>query len=285
MKRILLLSLVLGHLSSASAATIAFWAQDESGGNLLDSTGNHPPGIPTGSPTYGLPGVPAGVYGGITVLSPAGTSIEYGPSNLDEFFTIGSDTNNPVMNLDRTSAFTVMGWMNPAAPTAASTYRMVSTGSAAGADRGWGFGLRLGNTAGTNSSLRFTTYGVADNDSSTFSVSFGSWMHLAATYNNGSISYFLNGNALDSDTSLFGNEGTAGRLVVGGRLGANDVDQANGLLDGLQVYNEILTVDQIRNAAALSVSVPEPSTLILGALGGAAIYFAARRRKIGPMAR
>ena len=265
-------------VSSADAALIGSWRQDEAAGNLTDSTGGHPAGVPTGSPTYGQPGVPNGTYGSINVTNAAGTSIEYGPSEVDEFFTIGSDNNNPVMNLDRAGAFTVMGWVNPAAPTAAGrTYRFLSTGSAAGADRGWGIGLRLNNTAGTGSAIRFTNYGVADNDSSLFDVTFGNWVHVAATYNNGQINYFLNGNALDSDTSLFGNEGTPARLVVGGRLGGNDTDQMNGRVDGVQVFNEVLTLDQIRQAAAASVSVPEPSAaLLIGAAGWAAL---ARRRR------
>jgi hypothetical protein len=89
---------------------------------------------------------------------------------------------------------------------------------------------------------------------------------MAATYNNGAINYFLNGVALGgSDTSLFGNESVNGRLVIGGRFGGNDVDQANGLLDGIRVYDELFSATQIQEAAVLSV--PEPSTFILGAVG------------------
>jgi len=127
------------------------------------------------------------------------------------------------------------------------------------------------------SSLRFTTYGIADNDSSIFAVAFGDWIHMAATYNNGSINYFLNGVALDSDTSVFGNESANGRLVIGGRVGGNDVDQANGILDGIQVYDEAFNAAQIQNAAALSVSVPEPSTILLGAMGVLGLLFWRRR--------
>jgi hypothetical protein len=263
--------------SSARADLIGSWRQDETAGNLIDSTGNHPAGVPTGSPTFGQPGVPNGTYGAINVTNAAGTSIKYGPSTVDQFFTIGNDNNNPVMNLDAAGAFTVMGWVNPAAPDAARTYRFLSTGSAAGADRGWGIGLRLPNTAGTGSSIRLTTYGIADNDSSVFDVTPGNWLHIAATYNNGQINYFLNGNPLDSDTSVFGNEGTAARLVVGGRLGGNDTDQMNGQVDGVQVFNTVLTAAQIRQAAIDSVSVPEPTgALVLGLVGCLGL---ARRRR------
>jgi hypothetical protein len=281
MKKLLLLLLVLSSLP-LQAAVIGSWAQDEASGNLIDSTGNHPAGTPVGSPTYGQAGVPNGTYGSITVSGAAGTSIEYGPSTVDEFFNVGTDNNNPILNLDRTAAFTVMGWINPFAPTATSTYRIVSTGSAAGADRGWGFGLRLNGLDGTGSSLRFTTYGIADNDSDAFNINFNEWIHMAATYDNGVINYFLNGTALGgSDTSLFGNESANGRLVIGGRLGGNDVDQANGRLDGILVYNEVLSATQIQDAAA-NVSVPEPSTLFLGTVGTFCLLLWKRRLKIAP---
>jgi hypothetical protein len=253
--------------SSAQAQLIGAWNQDETSGNLSDSTGGHPPGVSTGSPMYGQPGVPNGTYGSLVVTDALGTSIGYGPSTSDEFFTIGTDNNNPAMNLDATGAFTILGWINPVAPTlAASTYRFFSTGSGAGADRGWGIGLRLNGTTGAGSTIRLTTYGIADNDSSLFNVGFGQWHHIAATYNNGAINYFLNGNALDSDTSVFGNEMTAGRLVIGGRLGANDVDQASGLLDGVRIYNGVLSAAAIQQAAVASVSIPEPTSFFLAAL-------------------
>jgi hypothetical protein len=252
--------------SFAHATLVGFWRHDEASGLLIDSTGAHPPGDPTGNPIYGMPGVPNGTYGAITVTSAMGTAIQYGPGA--DYFTIGSDNNNPVMNLDAAGAFTVMGWVNPLqSALTLRTYRFLSTGSNDGADRGWGIGLRLPNIDGTGASLRFTTYGILDNDSSTFNVTYGTWIHLAATYNNGTINYFLNGTALDSDTSAFGNEGAAGRLLVGGRFGANPVDQMNGSIDGVQVYNQVLTAAQIQQAAVSSVSIPEPSSTILALMG------------------
>lgn len=265
--------------SSANATLIANWKQDELAGNLIDSTGNHPDGFSTGSPTYGAPGVPNGIYGGITVSNAFGTSIEYGPTAVDEFFNVGSNNLNPVLNLDNTAAFTVMGWMNPNAllDTTARSYKIMSTGSAAGADRGWGLALRLTQIDGTNSSIRFTNFGVADNESSTFNLAFGTWIHIAATYSNGTITYFLNGVMLDSDTSSFGNETANGRLIIGSRLGGNDADQMNGSLDGIRVYDRVLSEAEIQQAAVDSVSIPEPSAGLLGL--GAAFGLGWRRRR------
>lgn len=275
-------AILLSLLASASmlpAAVIGSWNMDEASGNLVDSTGTLPAGTATGTPTYGTAGVPNGTYGSISVTNAGGTSLDYGPSNLDEFFTVGASNDNAVLNILGTGSFTVMSWINPNAPTApaAATYRPISTGSSTGTDRGWGFGLRLNNATGTGSAIRFTAYGVADNDSSLFDVTFGDWIHVAATYNNGSINYFLNGNPLDSDTSVFGVKGANNRLTIGSRLGGADADQVSGRLDGVQVYNTVLTAAEIQAAAAGAVSVPEPGGSALTLL--AALGFLTKRRR------
>ena len=86
----------------------------------------------------------------------------------------------------------------------------------------------------------------------------------------------MNGDLLGgSDNSLFGNDLAAARLTVGARLGGNDGDQTNGRLDGIRVYNEVLTPAQIRAAAIASV-IPEPTAACLVFLGAAGLT---RRRR------
>jgi hypothetical protein len=266
----------------AQAALIGWWAQNEASGNVTDATHGHAPATlaATGAVNYGQPGVPNGTYGSIVVTGASGTSIGYGPNVSEDYFVSGADNNNPVMNILRTSSLTVMSWINPQAhDIIGRTYRPISTGSGAGVDRGWGFGLRLNDLAGATSAIRFTTYGVADNDSDPFAVTFGEWIHIAATYDNGAITYYRNGTLLGgSDTSLFGDDLAAARLTIGARLGGNDGDQTNGLLDGIRVYNEVLSPAAIQAAAIASVrAIPEPSALGLAIFGVACL---ARRRRV-----
>ncbi len=262
-----------------SAALVASWALDETAGNIVDQLGGTPPGVATGSPVYGKPGVPNGTYGAITITEAGGTSIGFGPSNEDVFFTLGADNNNPVMNLSSSGQLTVMAWVKADPPTVsgASTYRFLSTGSHEGPGRGWGVGLRYSDLAGTNASLRWTNYGVADTDSAVFTATPGDWLHLAVTYDNGAINYFVNGVLTGSQVnSRFGDESDAGRLVIGGRVGGHDMDQMNGSVDGIRVYDSVLSLDDIRAAAVASVSIPEPSLAALCLLGGGLLL---RRRR------
>jgi hypothetical protein len=271
--------------SLAPAAMVGWWKQDEiAGSNVVDARGLNPEAVPLGTPSYGSPGVPNGVYGAITVAQAEGTSIGYGPSTVDAYFITGIDNNNPVMNIDSTGQLTVMGWLRPATPELGTshTYRMISTGSAAGGDFGWGLGLRFTLTNGVLVPFaRFTAYGVVDKDIAIPNgVTYDQWIHLTATYDNGATNLFVNGEFIGShaDTRLFGNDSANNRLVFGGRLGGSNNEQAYGLIDGLRVYDTIITLDEIRAAAAASVSVPEPSATCLGILGGLLLGRHYRRR-------
>ena len=131
---------------------------------------------------------------------------------------------------------------------------------------------------------RFTAYGVADKDIEIAGgIVYDQWIHLAATYDNGVTTLYFNGDLLGThaDVRLFGNDSASNRLVIGGRLGGSNNEQANGLIDGLRVYDEVLTLDQIRLAAAESVSVPESGTALLALIGlslcGASGAFRGRR--------
>lgn len=284
MKTKALLLALLVATCSADAALLAWWTQDETSGNLIDATGQNPEAFPVGAPTYGNPGVPNGTYGSIIVGSARGTSVGYGPSDTDAYFVVGTDNNNPVMNIDQTGQLTAMGWMQPGIPTQATsfTYRMIGTGSAAGGDFGWGLGLRFTISGATTTPfVRFTAYGVIDKDSIPITVNFGEWIHIAATYDGstGSTSLYLNGNFLSThgDLRLFGNDSPNNRQVIGGRLNGSNNEQTGGLLDGIRVYDTVLTVEQIRSAAVESVSIPEPTAMTLPLLS--APFFLRGRRK------
>ena len=281
--RIFLALSAAAFASSAQAALIADWRLNEASGSIVDSTGNHVAGTATGTATYSQSGVPNGTYdlpvGGasITVAGATGTSIEFGPRTTDELFTVGTTNDTAVQNIDSTGSFTAMAWINPTTLETNTTHRIISTGgtSLSPGTGGWGFGLQSGGTA-TTGSIRLTTFFVADNDSATFPIATGTWYHLAVTYNNGVINYFLDGELLGGgDTSLFNNEAATGRLTIGSRLGGTDLDQVVGRLDGIHVYDTVLTGAEIQAAAVASV-IPEPSTALLGGLGILALL---RRRR------
>ena len=251
---------VLLTVSSPAAHLIGSYRLNEATGDIVDDTGLNPHGVLTGTANYGQPGVPNGTYGSIAVSGASGTSIGFGPSTQDTLFMAGTDNNNPILNLAATGSFTSMGWIKPAAPVLATQYtnRLFATGTATSPGGGWSLGLAYNPATTPNWTVRFTAFGIADKDSTRFSLNTGEWYHIATTYDNGTNTFFLNGNLLNThaNTAPFGDESALGRLVIGGRLGGNDRDQANGLLDGLRVYNRVLSEAELREAAALALGDP-----------------------------
>ena len=281
------LLLLLIATCSSHGALVGWWRLDEFSGNIFDETGLNPEAVPAVDlPTYGEPGVPNGIYGGgsIMVTNAQGTSIAFGPHAVDEYFVAGSDNNNAVMNIDMTGQLTVMGWIRPSTPdpsqTASFTYRMINTGTASGTDRGWGLGVRFTLTNGVfNPFARFTAYGIVDKDIAIPNFVYDEWMHIAATYDNGSTSLYVNGNFLGihADLRTFGNDNSNNRLIFGGRMGGTNAEQTYGSLDGIRVYDTVLNAEAIRAAARESVSViPEPAAALLTMFG---LPFLVNRRR------
>lgn len=261
------------------AALIGDWRLDDPAAPLTDSTGNQPgASLTTGTASYSNAGVGNGTFGALTVTNASGTSVGFTGSS--SYFTAGTDNSTIVQNLDRTGAFTVMGWINVTAFNAGNSYRLLTTGTNNGGDGGWGLGLKINSGDGSGSAIQWTNFGVADNNSTAFAVTSGQWLHLAATYNNGAIAFFLNGNAMGTANSLFSNESTLGRLSIGNRYNGGAGDQTTGYLDGLRVYDTVLTSGEIQTAAVASVSaVPEPSAYGLAGAGVLAAVALTRRRR------
>ena len=143
------------------------------------------------------------------------------------------------------------------------------------------YGLRLANNntdGSANNNVRFftTTNGAFSSASiadSTFELAQDTWTHVAATFDEGELRIYINGQA--SGQNLSGgstiHSGSA-PLWVGAQFDAsNNNNLFIGQLDDARVYNETLTQTQI---AAL---VPEPTSAVL--LSVAACLTLARRRR------
>ena len=93
-------------------------------------------------------------------------------------------------------------------------------------------------------------------------------------YDDNSVEFFLNGNSLgvDSDAGGFKEE-TASNYRFGSTTSGQS--QFTGEMDELRIYDEVLTIAEIRSVAA---AIPEPSNsaLLLGLVGLALIL---RRRE------
>jgi hypothetical protein len=250
--------------SSGRAAIVGDWHLNESAGSGTVSDSAAPPsdGTLSGSPPpmLGAASVPLGQYGALNVTMPAnfGTALQLDQAN-NSLQNVNL-SNPPELNL--TGNFTWMGWVNPATLAANTvTQRVFGTGRG-GAD-GWNFGFR-GET------VRFTANGIVDQDFPGVTGTNGQWMHLALTVaEDGAtprlLTGYVNGNQVYQQTlgaSGIIRPSTSVEYRIGAAGSGGAFEGFNGLMDEVKLYNEVLTVDQIRAAA---IPVPEPTALPLAA--------------------
>ncbi|MBT3199105.1 MAG: LamG domain-containing protein [Phycisphaerales bacterium] len=118
--------------------------------------------------------------------------------------------------------------------------------------------------------LNYSWGGGVDYSASAPTILDGQWHHVAATYDAASST-----KRLYFDGAEIGSGKVIGDLTVGAqkfRIGStNNGEYFNGLLDDMRVYNTALSESEISG-----LSVPEPATMSLLALGGLAIL---RRRR------
>ncbi|MCX5645018.1 MAG: LamG domain-containing protein, partial [Phycisphaerae bacterium] len=232
-KLIYLLSfvLLLGLTPMASADLIGWWTLDEGTGTVAhDSSGNNNNGTFVSTPQW-----VAGQLGGGLQFN--------GSSSVD----CGSST-----TLQVTGPITVACWVNPAV---------------LGGERGF-FGRDADYAfKASGTTLRFTTPGILDHTATNATLKTGTWQHAAATFNPGQANgliFYLNGVQTDRLTASSMNAGTGPF-----RIGSNQWSEFyTGLIDDVQVYNEILPIDGINKimkglankALAVNVSPADGAT-------------------------
>ncbi len=227
--------------SDGQAALVGHWNLNEAGGTIADSAGptltNSSNALLAGN--YGQATVPAGSFGSIPMTAKASTALGTAINipATDSFFMgspVGSD-------LNVTNNFTAMGWMNPT--QLSGSHMLFATG--AGGGNGWKFGT-------SDDHLRFTANGVAD---TTLNATFPAnvWQHYAVTVTGAGATFFHNGNQIG--TIPFGsvNASTAVSMLLGnngqGPPGVSFNENFNGRLDEIKIFNNVLTLAEIRAAA------------------------------------
>ena len=215
--------LVLSGSSNASAELVGHWRFD---GNLDDSVGGEHGTFSGGSPTY--------VNGRI------GQGIEF--DGVSHFVHLPSA--NP-------SAYTITLWVRPARTDAASV--IVRT-SSSGQTTHWSHQLRI-NPDGVFQ--HYLWVGSERNVVGTTLVEADEWYHVAiAAANNGPMHLYVNGEedatSIDVAGTLWGD---GDRYYVGSNSG-HGMGWFQGVVDDVQIYDSILTAEEIGRIAASSGGFP-----------------------------
>jgi hypothetical protein len=202
--------LVLGS-TVAHADLVGHWKFDEGAGTVaVDSSGNGNDGTFTGAPQY-VPGQ-------------LGTALQF---DGDDWVDCGDA-------LDLTNELSIACWINP---------------SGLAGDNGWV--ARWDNYAfkSSGTSVRFTTPGVLDYTANNATLVVGEWQHVAVTFvpsqTDGAIFYLQGVEAQRINSTGYGAGG--GPLAIGNNRWSQFYE---GMIDDVQVYDHILTPDEVAGAMA-----------------------------------
>lgn len=109
------------------------------------------------------------------------------------------------------------------------------------------------------------------------------WHHVVATHAAGgddpnSLTLFIDGQKMTATTTA-GN-GPVGDITNNAPLMISGFSNFNGVIDEAAIYGYVLRDDIIQFHYNIGVGIPEPSTLVLLALGGLSLVLLARRRAV-----
>jgi len=252
-KRLLVLTIALMLVSSASADLVGYWPLD---GDGTDASGYDNHGT---------------IYGNVTP-----TADRFGNPNGAMYFAGGGgdriDVGDPP-ELQISGAMTITAWvyLDSTNPVHGRRNGRIIAKMGGGGRRSWSAGIEREREG----KIFPATIQVAGDPGTVISLYDGTlpvdqWVHYAGVYRPGeSMEVYLNGELADIKTdgvpsSQYSNNGV--NVFIGNRPEAGDCGWY-GALDEVRVYNEALSEAEIEAVMA----IPEPATVLLLGLGGLAL--------------
>ncbi|HTQ40126.1 MAG TPA: LamG domain-containing protein [Pirellulales bacterium] len=238
-------------------------------------------------------------------LSPHATSP--GNDDMKAGVSFASSSVSPLIGTKQVTGITIMGWFKPTQPITGTTSLMALLRGDSGADDTPHDGralMEIENVSGTyritgigrrldsdGQRLTYSNLGIDNtSNSQTSALPLNTWTYLAAVFNydTGSITLYRNGAVLsstaptgDSWQLTSGTDRTSNTASLGIKIGGqinDDTTPFTGFIDEVQIYNEALSATGSNSIQSIYLSqVPEPSTLVLAAWGGAICLLKARR--------
>jgi len=208
------------YAPAAGAITSGLRGWYQFAGNYNDSSGNSNNGTAGGTPTITASGGPNAKYPGYVTTDGTSSYVDLGaPASLELYTT-----------------FSILCWVKTSqSGTGFAVAKDYSTGS-----RGYGIG-----TSGTQEYVEIQGNAYAQNAGST--VVDGTWHHICATFNSGTVTAYANGTSFALGNPSYG-AFTANSLAhwyIGGRAYVGFFNGIAGSFSDVRIYNRVLTATEV----------------------------------------
>jgi hypothetical protein len=253
--------------TSANAAPIGHWTFDDgSGPTAVDSSGNGYDADRVNTDGSWTTGKAGGAY------------------NQPRFTLDAAES--AVLNLAGTGAVTLSAWVTP---RTGSTFEGIAGFEGTGAD-GDIYSLKVSNTDNIVWTVNSNEVQSTDTLSNYAATTGDGWVHLVGVFDQGNTSaLYVNGSLVSSGAAAASivDKTPPGLFRIGAYYNSTNFE-FGGSIDDVQVYDTALSADDVaflfnNPGSALGeigvAGVPEPSTLVLAALGLLGLMATRRRRR------
>lgn len=179
----------------------------------------------------------------------------------------GANLNNSFTNITPGAEFTIMAHIHLNAIGGDQVIASQWSG-------GWLFEVLNGN-------LNFQT--TAGSQQVTAGIGANQWYHIAMTFDNGTLKFYVDGTQIGSDFDVSGTLGTSiagngGNMNIGNFAGGGG--PLNGFMDDFYFDNAVLDSSQVTfySTNAITTPIPEPASLMMMFLGTTLIFSQPHRK-------
>ncbi len=185
---------------------------------------------------------------------PRQSYLNFGASNDGDYVEINDA---PALDLT-TGEFTISAWIMPTSWGQNNQGRVLDHGGGSGGTAGWSLALENKSSRGLPQALRMRINNDSSFDgmSDPAAIALNAWQHVAVTFDNGTLTFFVDGLNRGMRTGVTAPIARSGPIFIGARIDAQR--NFDGAIDEVRIWDRALTQQEIQNNMDLVLTGSEP---------------------------
>ena len=238
-----------GFFFPSTGGLVGHWKLEETSGGstVLDWSGNNNDGTPAGAGgTNNKPQPSTSVPENTTFL----TSRSLNFDGTDDYVNVPDDS-----TLEVSTQLTLASWIKP---TVLTSYRQIISRFGTSGQWSYQYGLAPTGQLRVDLSGDGSTYDSAV--TSTAPITANTWQHVAVAYDGGDVTFYVNGQAVHTDTVTPTSIYTNGTTDLSLGRDPAPTQYFSGAIDDARVYNRALSAEEVKALYSTTQTWSTPST-------------------------